>query len=254
MMKNFDFTKAWKDIKIAYIVTSLFVVIGVITVFSIVIPRVTSAPTRLSKELEEMMHERFKAGVEHGLEQAREKIYTETQKEIAFRLYLAGFDKHDTEFLIGRPKRLCDYMNFETSMTDKQLVEVKGMRISDINTLRRLGAKFNPDQEQIKDNRIYKQGHEAGKIAAKENIASRMLIAGFDYWQINNFMTPVLLKWGINSDKIDKRIAIRKEQLFNMTDLEIAEQIIAAEDVIYSEVRHGKAYIKREIQNKIDSS
>lgn len=253
-MKNFDFKSAWKDVKIAYVITSLFVGIMIIAVFSIVIPRVTSSPSRPSKELEEMMHERFKAGIEYGLKQAHEKIYTDTQREIAFRLFLAGFDKSDTETLIGQPKRLCDYMNFEKHMTDKQLVDVAGMRIFEINRLRDLGAKFNPNDEQIKENIIYRKGIEAGKIAAKENIASRMLIAGFDYWQINNFMTPVLLEWGINLDDIDKKIVIRKEKLNSMTDLEIAEHIIATEDIIGSEVKDGKKAIQQEIKSKIDRS
>lgn len=146
--RQFDKNKAWGDIKKAYIVQSVIVLVLVGIVFSYVISRVIP-PSREETEsrreqLREIMRdsydEGFEAGKESGVKEAKETIYN----EVIFRMLLAGIGKYDIYSLVKPDTRLSDLDRIEAelkSMSDKQIIELKNMDIIELNRLRTLFQK-----------------------------------------------------------------------------------------------------------------
>lgn len=222
--KGFDLGKAWRDVKTAYIV-NLAIVLTV--VLAILITMFVVIPSR-----NESHQEGREEGRELGLAAGYKVGYKKIQEQIILHLLLAGFDESDVKRLTGcigvatdiddKPDTWfhggCDSIDSIKDelkiMSDKQIIELKNLDVTDLNRLRDLAKKYNPNQEEAKDHKLYLNGIIEGKERRQKEIAANMLLAGLKD-QIISTLTKV------RGDSLSEM----KSEIKNMTDKQLEEYL-----------------------------
>ncbi|WP_342278707.1 hypothetical protein [Candidatus Tisiphia endosymbiont of Myopa tessellatipennis] len=128
-MDRFDKSKAWGEVKKAYIFQTVIILIFVAIIFSVVIPRVMP-PARINNEVLDIKQ----------LDRRDNKA--DKMKQIVIRMILAGFDDHEISSIGAGDVFMNHSLLYDVeSMSDKQIVEFYDIRIYELNSLRRWAEK-----------------------------------------------------------------------------------------------------------------